>query len=220
MPTTRPASATRRRRDAAVRSARSHILIVVKIVGIHHITLAVRDLNAAAQTFSRIFGARADHVDRVPVFGVRTVDLALGDSTFQLAAAEDRDNPLARFLERKGEGFYNLAIEVDRLDEALRELQSAGIRLSQPVESAPGLRSAFIAMASTHGLSIQLVEKVGLVAAPARPSANDRESEVEAPVNQWPARPQPSAPGDRSTEAAAHGTKLLDLTPDEWSDTE
>ena len=194
----------------------------MKIVGIHHVTLAVRDLSAAAQTFARIFGARADHIDRIPAFGVRTMDLTLGDSMFQLASAEDRDNPLARFLERKGEGFYNLAIEVEGLDEALRELQSAGIRVSEPVESAFGLRSAFIAMASTHGLSIQLVERVGAAARVALAANDNQLPSQDAQRNEWPARPAPSAPGDRGDEAPAGdgSAEPLDLTPDEWSDTE
>ena len=191
----------------------------MKIVGIHHVTLAVRDLNVAAETFARVFGARPDHIDRIPAFGVSTADLALGDSTFQLAAADDRDNPLARFLERKGEGFYNLAIEVEGLDDALRELRRAGIRVSEPVESAPGLRSAFIAMASTHGLSIQLVEKVGRAGAGDRPSADEQPAQTEVSTNQWPARPQPSTDTSVPTPAGDRLPNLLDLTPDEWSDT-
>lgn len=193
----------------------------MKIVGIHHVTLAVRDLNAAAATFARVFGARADHVGRIPAFGVRTLDLDLGDSTFQLAAPEDRDNPLARFVERKGEGFYNLAIEVEGLDDALRELQQAGIRVSEPVDSGPGLRSAFIAMASTHGLSIQLVERSPRSDSAPRPRADAAQPASQSAANAWPTRPRSASPTSAETTATAdRSPDLLDLTPDEWSDTD
>src|SRR5438477_11851574 len=142
----------------------------MKIIGIHHVTVAVRDLDDAATTFAQMFGATVDHVDVVPAFGVRSADITLGDSTFQLASAADPDNAFARFVERKGEGFYNLALEVDDLDAAVRELHRAGIRMSEPLEAIPGVRSAFIAMAATHGLSIQLVETVHPPAAPEPPT--------------------------------------------------
>jgi methylmalonyl-CoA/ethylmalonyl-CoA epimerase len=183
----------------------------VKILGIHHVTVAVRDLDAAAATFAQMFGATVDQVNVVPAFGVRSADITLGDSTFQLASAADPDNAFARFVERKGEGFYNLALEVEDLDAAVRELQHAGVRMSEPLEATPGVRSAFIAMATTHGLSIQLVQT-----AHRRPTAPD----PPAPASQ-PSEPIPlPAPQDEPVVSADDDPdkKILDLTPDEWSD--
>ena len=82
----------------------------------------------------------------------------IGDDILQLASPLAPDSPLMRFIERKGEGFYNLALEVDDLDAALAELAERGIKVSEPIEAMPGVRSSFITMAATHGLSIQLVE--------------------------------------------------------------
>ena len=93
--------------------------------------------------------------------------------------------------------------------QAVAELSAKGIRISEPVEAEPGLRSAFVTMTATHGLSIQLVE---LLAPP--------------PQGDWgaPDEPSPEPTGAASPEAestmAAPDPAPLDLTPDEWSDIE
>jgi methylmalonyl-CoA/ethylmalonyl-CoA epimerase len=170
----------------------------MRIKRIHHLTLAVRDLEGAHATFERLFGVRAPHIDAIPGFGVRRAELALGDDTLELASALEHDSPVARFVQRRGEGFYNLAVEVDDLDMAIAELAAKGVRVSPPVEGTPGVRSAFLPMSATHGLSIQLVEDRTSV--PESPSAGQRLPQVEQP----PRDPEPKPP--------------LDLTPDEWSD--
>ena len=170
----------------------------MKIIRIHHVTLAVRDLDRARETFSALFGAESEHGDVVEEFGVRTADVALGDDVLQLVAALDAESPLARFTERRGEGFYNIALEVDDLDAAVAELSARGVRVSEPIEATPGTRSSFVTMSATHGLSVQLVQVAASpVVESATPAADD---EVTA----------------RDEEAAS--PPLLDLTPDEWSD--
>jgi methylmalonyl-CoA epimerase len=139
--------------------------LVMRIKRIHHLTLAVRDADRAAATFAALFGEDAAASEHVPAFGVRTRDLPVGDDVLQLASPLAPDSPVMRFIERKGEGFYNLALEVDDLDAALTELAERGIKVSEPVEATPGVRSSFITMAATHGLSIQLVEVTGADAA-------------------------------------------------------
>ena len=173
----------------------------MKIIGVHHVTVAVRDLEGARADFARLFGMEAGAVAAVPAFGVRVQDLAAGGDALQLAAPDSADTPVMRFIERKGEGFYNLALEVEDLDSAVDELARQGVRVSRPAEATPGLRSAFVAMAATHGLSIQLVERIRARAAPGPGDAGGPDE----------------APG-REPAAAAAETPPLDLTPDEWSD--
>lgn len=187
----------------------------MRIKRIHHLTVAVRDVEGARLTFEQLFDVRSGAAVDVPAFGIRAVDVPVGDGVLQLASPADADNPLMRFLERKGEGFYNLALEIDDLDATVRELAAQGIRVSEPIELEPGVRSAFVTMAATHGLSVQLVE----VAPPVTLSAAEAETEsggesaIEAPahhvVEDEPLREE-SAPAPRQ--------QLLDLTPDEWSD--
>lgn len=169
----------------------------MKILRIHHVTLAVRDIDRARDTFAALFGAPSEHGDVVETFGVRTADVALGDDVLQLAAPLDEESPIARFTERRGEGFYNIALEVDDLDAAVAELSARGVRVSEPVEATPGVRSSFVTMSATHGLSVQLVQLSAPADAPDEP-AQDEDAEPE----------QAAAP------------RVLDLTPDEWSDTD
>lgn len=193
----------------------------MKIKRIHHLTIAVRDAHAAGATFARLFGAEAPGgATEVQAFGVRSAEVALGDGTLQVVSPLGTDSAVMRFLERKGEGFYNLALEVEDLDAAVAELAAQGVRVSEPVEAEPGVRSAFVTMAATHGLSVQLVQ----LTAAAQPELRAPEPEVpaptpeprvEAPAAVGPASDAPEVWSDRE-EAAARPP--LDLTPDEWSD--
>ena len=176
----------------------------MRIKRIHRITLAVRDVEAARATFERLFSAEAlGGAIAVPAFDIRALELQLGDDTLQLASPLGADNPVMRFLERKGEGFYNVALEIDDLDGAVAELAALGVRVSEPAESEPGVRSAFVTMAATHGLSVQLVELAR--------AAIEREPES-------PAEMQPVAPEPEPAAAPTVERPPLDLTPDEWSD--
>jgi methylmalonyl-CoA/ethylmalonyl-CoA epimerase len=185
----------------------------MRIKRIHHLTIAVRDLEGARLTFEQLFDVRSDDAVEVPAFGVRAIDVPIGDGTLQLASPVDADNPVMRFLERKGEGFYNLALEIEGLDETVRELAAQGVRVSEPIDLEPGVRSAFVTMAATHGMSVQLIEVSRPAAGPedaAEPEAADSPDETafrhaaeEAPL------PEEAPPGL---------PPQLDLTPDEWSD--
>lgn len=214
----------------------------MRILGIHHLTLAVRDIDDAAATFEALFGVAATDRRPVPAFGIQAADVPLGDARVELAAPLDPDNPVRRFLERKGEGFYTLALEVDDIQAAARELAARGVRVSAPVESEPGLYSSFVAMSSTHGLSIQLVQVAGSGAAPPHPrTARDDPRTTAAPTFRRPpppssGRPTAAAPPPDVPDAPARvqppddlpdgpgspdaAPPVLDLAPDEWSDTD
>jgi methylmalonyl-CoA/ethylmalonyl-CoA epimerase len=180
----------------------------MRILRVHHLTLAVGDIDRAQATFASLFGLTLERDDMAAAFGVRTRDLALGEDVLQLAQPLQPDSPVMRFIERKGEGVYAVALEVDDLDAAVEELASKGVRVSPPVEATPGVRSAFVAMAATHGLSVQLVE----VARIAAPAADPAESPAPLPL------PAPAPVGERAPSPAEVPPPPLDLTPDEWSD--
>jgi hypothetical protein len=183
----------------------------VRIKRIHRITLAVNDVDVAARTFEELLDERAAEPHIVRDFLIRAVDIPLGDSTLQLAAPLPSNNPVRNFLQRKGEGLYNIAVEVEDLDGALVELSEMGVRVSEPVEAEPGVRSAFVAMSATHGLSLQLVEIDRARGEPiTEPVVREDEPRAEhlAPDDTPPPPVQPDPP------------RLLDLSVDEWSDTD
>jgi methylmalonyl-CoA epimerase len=173
---------------------------VMRIKRIHHLTVAVRDIDEARATYEALFGGEASEEAVLPAFGVRTSEVPIGDDVLQLAAPLRAGGPVMRFIERKGEGFYNLALEVDDLDDAVVELSTRGIKVSEPIEAEPGVRSSFVTMAATHGLSIQLVE----VTTP--PESVERAPQDKAAATEQRADAEPAE--DRP----------IDLTPDEWSD--
>jgi methylmalonyl-CoA/ethylmalonyl-CoA epimerase len=179
----------------------------MRVLRIRHITLAVRDIDAARKSLATLFGAEAaDTVAAVPAFAARTQDLALGESTLQLVSPTERDGALQRFLERRGEGVYTVALEVEDLDDAIAELARKGVRVSAPVDAQPGLRTAFVAASATHGMSVQLVE-----------STADRKQQTaseEVPI----AEPEETAaPADADAQPTPP-KRALDLTPDEWEE--
>ncbi len=167
----------------------------MKILGIHHVTMAVQDIEAARAEIAALFDAAAAPIDAVAAFGVRSTAVALGDHALELVAPMDADNPVMRYIERRGEGFYTLALEVDDLDAAVAELAARGVRVSPPVEASPGLRTSFITMTATHGLSIQLLQAMEPTSADAHPAesaASVREPTAEpSPFSRPPERAEP-----------------------------
>jgi methylmalonyl-CoA/ethylmalonyl-CoA epimerase len=218
-------------------------MLAMKILGIHHLTMAVQDIETARAEIAALLDSAAGPIDAVAAFGVRSTAVALGNDMLELVAPMDADNPVMRYIERRGEGFYTLALEVDDLDAAVAELAARGTRVSSPVEASPGVRTSFITMTATHGLSIQLLETVATPAtstAGADATASDPESAAFSPPSpreEAPpliaggsaanARPSAGAEEQRGSDAehpqpgppatAAAGA-ILDLTPDEWSD--
>ncbi len=211
----------------------------MRIRRIHRITLAVHDAAGAARTFEELFDERAGPVELLRTFGVESVELPLGETQLQLVSPSpsNPDNAVHSFLQRKGEGFYNVALEVDDLDGAIAELAGQGVRVSQPVEAEPGVRSAFVTMTATHGLSVQLVqvrraegeplvEPVTRVAepraehmAPAPPPISEpHPAAVETAVWSDSDAPPGAPAAKQAATPEAEPRPPLDLTPDEWSD--
>jgi methylmalonyl-CoA epimerase len=175
----------------------------MRVKRIHHVTIAVRDVDRARETFEALLGATAEPPRDIEAFGVRASDVHIGEGVLQLVSPMQPSEPVMRFIERKGEGFYNLALEVEDLDRAVAELAERGVKVSEPIEAQPGVRSSFVTMGTTHGLSIQLVQTVESTE---EPLAEMFESGDEAFADTPPA---PIDPDPRPS---------LDLTPDEWSD--
>ena len=184
----------------------------MRIRRVHRITLAVHDAEGAARTFEQLFDERAGANKPIAEFGVRSVDVPLGDALLQLVTPVEPDNPVRSFLARKGEGFYTIALEVDDLDSAVQELSELGVKVSKPVEAEPGVRSAFVTAAATHGLSVQLVE----IAREEGEPTIEPVTTVEEPR----AEHIPSPEEEASAATEPEPRKMIDLSVDEWSDTD
>jgi methylmalonyl-CoA/ethylmalonyl-CoA epimerase len=96
-------------------------------VRVDRVSIAVRDLDAARTFFERHFDARFGPIQDVAVDGYRYVPFTLGGFTLELLQPYRDDNPIARFLARRGEGLYQLSLMVENLEGAVAELRAAGV---------------------------------------------------------------------------------------------
>ena len=127
--------------------------------GIHHLGVAVRDLDAALDTYARLFGGALEHREAVPDQGVEAAAVRVGSGRVELLAPLDADTPVGRFLEKRGEGMHHVAYEVDDVRIALDELTAAGAQLidEEPRQGFFGLQVAFVHPDAVHGVLSEVV---------------------------------------------------------------
>ena len=99
------------------------------MTGIHHVAVAVDDLDEAIATYGRLFGARLEHRDTVSEQGVEAAAVLVGDDRIELLAATAEDTPVGRFLARRGPGMHHVAYSVDDLRGQLAALDEQGVEL-------------------------------------------------------------------------------------------
>jgi methylmalonyl-CoA/ethylmalonyl-CoA epimerase len=127
--------------------------------GIHHLGVAVEDLDAAVDTYTRLFGAALEHRQTVPDQGVEAAAVLVGDGRVELLAALGEETPVGRFLAKRGPGMHHVAYEVTDLRAALARLSEAGAELIDPEPRAGlfGLEVAFVHPDSVHGVLSEVV---------------------------------------------------------------
>lgn len=127
--------------------------------GIHHLGVAVEDLDAALSTYTQLFGAEVEHRATVPDQGVEAASLRVGDSRVELLEPLGVDTPVGRFLEKRGPGMHHVAYEVDDVAAALTSLAVAGANLidEHPRTGLFGLEVAFVHPDSVHGVLSEVV---------------------------------------------------------------
>ena len=126
---------------------------------IHHLGLAVDDLDEAVATYERLFGARVEHRDRVPDQGVEAASLRVGEGRVELLASLGDDTPVGKFLAKRGPGMHHVAYEVDDLPATLADLAEHGAELidERPRRGLFGLEVAFVHPDSVHGVLSEVV---------------------------------------------------------------
>jgi methylmalonyl-CoA epimerase len=131
----------------------------VESKGLHHVGVAVHDLDEAVETYTRTFGATLEHRDRVAEQGVEAASVLVGASRIELLAPTDEDTPVGRFLARRGPGVHHLAYEVDDVAPVLVALAADGVELIDTVPRIGlfGLQVAFIHPDAVHGVLTEVV---------------------------------------------------------------
>ena len=128
---------------------------------IDHVAIAVNDLEAAIDYYKRAFGATVDHRERVESDGVEEALLKVAESYIQLLTPTRPDSPVAKSLEKRGEGLHHIGYRVDDCAKALEAMIAAA---ATPLDKAPrpgsrGTTVAFIHPKGSFGTLIELVQE-------------------------------------------------------------
>src|ERR671933_973551 len=127
--------------------------------GIHHLGVAVEDLDDALATYERLFGAELEHRATVREQGVEAAAVRIGDGRVELLEPLEADTPVGRFLAKRGPGMHHVAYEVSDLSATLAELAGAGAELIDDVPRPGlfGLEVAFVHPDSVHRVLAEVV---------------------------------------------------------------
>jgi methylmalonyl-CoA/ethylmalonyl-CoA epimerase len=128
---------------------------------IDHVAIAVRDLEAAVEYYQKAFGATVDHREVVESDGVEEVLMKVAESYVQLLTPTTPDSPVAKAIEKRGEGLHHIGYRVNDCAEALASMIAAG---ATPIDKAPrpgsrGTTVAFIHPKGSFGTLIELVQE-------------------------------------------------------------
>ena len=127
--------------------------------GIHHLGIAVADLDEAVSTYERLFGAEVEHRATVAEQGIEAASLRVGTGRVELLASLGEDSPVGRFLAKRGPGMHHVAYEVDDVRAELAQLAGLGAELvdDEPRRGLFGLEVAFVHPDAVHGVLSELV---------------------------------------------------------------
>jgi methylmalonyl-CoA/ethylmalonyl-CoA epimerase len=127
--------------------------------GIHHVGIAVDDLEAAIARWTSLFGATVEHRERVEDQGVEAASLRLGGSRIELLAPLGDETPVGKFLAKRGPGVHHVAFETADVAAELARLKADGVELvdETPRRGMFGLEVAFVHPEATGGVLAEFV---------------------------------------------------------------
>jgi methylmalonyl-CoA/ethylmalonyl-CoA epimerase len=132
------------------------------LVGVDHVGVAVKSLDDAVRLYRDVLGFRLEGVQALPDRKVKTAFFSSGGETrIELLEPLGIDSPVAKFLEKRGEGIHHIAVKIRGIEAALEKLRDSGVVLvdEKPRPDAEGKKIAFVHPKSTKGVLLELVEK-------------------------------------------------------------
>lgn len=133
----------------------------MKIKKLDHVVIATTDLDQALQLWERNVGLTPDtSLDQPRGAGFKVARLPIGESFLELVQPVEESGRFYEQVQQRGEGLFSISVEVEDLEGAMTHLREKGATVSEPEASIwPGARVARINAGSTHGVSIQLIER-------------------------------------------------------------
>lgn len=128
---------------------------------IDHIGIAVKNLEESLKFYEGVLGLKASGIEVVEEQKVKVAFLPTGDSEVELLEATQDDSPIAKFIEKNGEGVQHIAYRVDDVEKAIAEMKEKGIRMidEKPRYGAGGAKIAFCHPKSTGGVLVELCQR-------------------------------------------------------------
>lgn len=132
----------------------------MKITRVDHIGIAVKSIAESLKVYEAM-GLKSVGVEEVAEQKVRVAFLPIGEAEIELLESTAPDGPVAKYIDKNGEGIQHVALRVDNLEAALAELKALGVRLidEKPRYGAGGARIAFVHPRSTGGVLLELSER-------------------------------------------------------------
>lgn len=128
---------------------------------IDHIGIAVKSIEEALKFYENVLGLKAAGTEVVAEQKVKVAFLPTGDSEVELLEATSEDSPVAKFIEKNGEGIQHIAYRVDNVEAAIEEMKAQGMRMidEKPRYGAGGAKIAFCHPKSTGGVLVELCQR-------------------------------------------------------------
>ena len=129
---------------------------------IEHLGIAVKDLNVSNNLFAKLLNTEPYKQEEVESEGVLTSFFQVGESKIELLQATKPDSPIAKFIEKKGEGIHHIAFNVDDIEQEIKRLQDEGFELihKAPKQGADNMMIAFLHPKSTNGVLIEICQEI------------------------------------------------------------
>lgn len=133
----------------------------MELKNIEHIGIAVSNIEESLKYYEGVLGLKCYAIEEVKEQKVKTAFLKIGETKLELLEATSDDSPVAKFIEKRGEGVHHIAFAVNKIEDALTQASEKGIRLidENPRKGAEGLDIAFLHPKSTGGVLTEFCEK-------------------------------------------------------------
>jgi methylmalonyl-CoA/ethylmalonyl-CoA epimerase len=130
---------------------------------IEHLGIAVRDLKAANELFAKLLGKAHYKEEGVESEGVRTSFFQVGETKVELLEATRPDSPIAKFLDKRGEGIHHIAFDVADIYAEMERLKGEGFEIlhETPKKGADNKLIVFLHPRSTNGVLVELCQEIG-----------------------------------------------------------
>ena len=132
------------------------------LINVEHIGIAVRDIAASNDLFSKLLNVQPYKSEAVASEGVTTSFFRVNQTKIELLEATNPDSPIARFLEKKGEGIHHVAFEVENIEAEMERLKAEGFTLLNevPKRGADNKLVCFLHPKATNGVLIELCQEI------------------------------------------------------------